>query len=161
MAIDRVKYNDFIKSVEILNFIFPEVSWKLHNFPPKRNKINNKITFGLKRPLISKNRDRIVIRGEMSIVGKAGAKEKEIFEISLIQDLVIGVNPELLTEELLKIYIERNAIFTIIANFREKIKIISFEMGLPPLILPALKVIPKDESKKDKKEKIFEKNSSK
>lgn len=157
MTIDKNKYNQFINSIEIIDFIFPEGSWKLHNLPSKRGKIHNRIRFGLKKPQISPDRNQIVVRAELKIDGESGARKKKIFEISLTQDFSVAVNPELLDENLLNMYIERNAIFSIIANFREKIKTISFEMGLAPLILPALKMGIKKNVAQEKKENRAEK----
>ena len=125
----------------------------MYNLPSRRSKINNRIRFGLKNPQISENKYEIMVEAELKIDGETGAKKKKIFEIALTQVLRVAVNPELLNEDLLKFYVERNAIFSIIANFREKIKTISFEMGLPPLILPALKMGIKESIKQKKREK--------
>lgn len=140
MSINKTKYDKFISDLEIINSFIPVASWKLYDAPPKRNKIENEVNLEIMEPEISPKKDKVSIRAALNIKGKAGSRKKDIFEISLLQDFIIKVNPELVSKEILDMYIQRNALLSIVVVFRERIKYITFQMGLPPLILPALKI---------------------
>lgn len=158
MPVEKKDYDQFIQELEIINTIFPEASWKVNHPLSKRVKIQNEIGLEIPPPLISQDRYQVVIPATLNIRGKTGKKEKLVFTISLTQHFIIRVNPDMLSDEILQIYIQRNALLNILSVFREKIKEISFQMGLPPLILPALKIIPEIEKKKDEDGSEKEKN---
>ena len=84
----------------------------------------------------------------MNIKGKVKDDEKDFLEIAIYQNLKIKVNPELLTDELLGAYVKRNGILTIVSVFREQVKYATFQMGLPPLIIPTLKMAPRPTAQK-------------
>ena len=159
MSVEKKDYDQFIKGLEIVNTIFPEASWKVYYPLSKRIKIQNEIGLEIPSPLISQDRDQVIIPATLHIRGKSGKKEKLVFEISMTQHFIIQVNPDTLSDEILQAYIQRNALLNIMNVFRERIKDISFHMGLPPLILPALKIPPKID--KQETEKGFKKETNK
>ncbi len=158
MPVDKKDYDQFIQGLEIINTIFPEASWKVHQPLSKRIKIQNEIGLEIPSPLISPDRDQVIIPSTLNIRGKSGKKEKLVFEISLTQHFIIQVNPNTLSDEILQAYIQRNALLNIMSVFREKIKEISFQMGLPPLIIPALKIPPNIEKKENEESSKNDKN---
>ena len=152
MPVNEEDYNKFIKDLEIINMVFPAASWKLHQVPSRRTKIQNEIGLEILPPLISPEKERVVIQARVKIEGKTRKTKKLFFEISVLQHLIIKVNPDSFSEEILKVYIQRNALLNLISVFREKIKDISFQMGIPPFVLPALKIPAKDKTETSKKE---------
>lgn len=148
MPLKQEEYNNFINDLEILNTTIPINSWHLHFFPTKQSKLQNEINLEILDPIFSKDRSQIIIPAKLNIKGKVKDDEKDFLEITIYQNLKIQVNPQLLTDELLGAYVKRNGILTIVSVFREQVKYATFQMGLPPLIIPTLKMAPRPTAQK-------------
>jgi len=148
---DSEKYNRFIQDLEILNIHFPEVFWKLHQIPRPKTRIQNEFEFDISEIKISPEKDKVVIRSFLHVRGRKDSKKRKelLYEMRLTQDLFLQVNAEHFSEDLLEFYIRKNAVISIVSVFRERVREVSFLMGIRPIILPAIKMgIAREEEKK-------------
>ena len=146
----RQEYNNFIKELEIENITIPSNSWRLYFYPPPKTKIQNEYNLHLSKPKISSDRSTVSIPAKLDIRGKVAKNDKNVFNISIKQNLKIRVNPERLTDEFLNQYVGWNGIISMISVFREQVKYATFQMGIHPLIIPTFKMIPPSSNEKNK-----------
>jgi hypothetical protein len=141
MSFDKKKYNLFINSLDIKNIIIPEMSWNINDYPGPKTKLTHETN--LEIPALHIEEDKIIkIPAKLKVIGTTARKKKPFMEISITIHLLLSVDPELFSDEFLAHYMHHNAIFTIISVFREQVRNATFQMGLPPLVLPALKLNP-------------------
>ncbi len=141
MPLDKTVYDNFIRELEIVNVTIPSASWQLFDFPPNEITIRNEIEFHLEDTILSEDRSLVTIPAKLRLTGKGDDEGKKFYEIFLLQHMTVAINPEHSSEEILEAYIHRNALLTMVPVFREQVKYACFQMGIPPLILPALKLI--------------------
>ncbi len=147
MPVDNTIYNRFIDSLKIENISIPTLNWCLYKKPTAGRKLFTEAKLNILDPIIKKNSE-ITILAELEVLGFIEApKKKKFMSITIVVSLKVKVEQKVFSQELAGAYINRNAIFTIIAIFREHVRNATFQMGLPTLILPAFKLNPT--SKKD------------
>ncbi|RMI13590.1 MAG: hypothetical protein D6681_05780 [Calditrichaeota bacterium] len=105
-------------------------------------KLRDEVALEINEPLISEDHTEVTIPATLTVWAKGEGKEEPFMEISMHQHLTITINPEHFSEEILQAYIVRNAVLNLVSVFREHVKYATFQMGLPPLILPAFKITP-------------------
>lgn len=154
MPVKKEHYDSFIRNLAIINVTLPSFSWQLHENPPEGSEIQNEIEFKIEDPLISDDHTEVILPAWLKVVGKREDKGSPLYEISILQHLNIAIDPKSFTDELLDLYVMRNGLLTMIPVFREHVRYASFQMGISPLILPAVKVMPpKPISRSTKKRK--------
>jgi hypothetical protein len=143
-------YNHLIKSLSIKKITIPNLHWCLLKEPPKNSTLINEAKLEIQEPVVSR-KSTVIIPAKLSVDGFIDSEKKTKFlEISVLVNLTVKISPKYYSEELIQKYIDRNAIFSIIAIFREQVRNATFQMGLPTLILPAFKVYPESLNKKSK-----------
>lgn len=143
-------YNQLINSLSIKKITIPNLHWCLMKEPPKNSTLINEAKLEILEPLVSR-KSIVTIPAKLNVDGFMDSEKKTKFlEISVFVKLTVKISPKYYSEELIQKYIDRNAIFSIIAIFREQVRNATFQMGLPTLILPAFKVYPRVLNKKPK-----------
>ena len=146
------RYNRFISSLELLSITVPTISWNLFNeTTTQEDKLITELGLSIDDPKRIKE-NQIELKANLNIEGNTPDKRKYL-EINVTVKLIIAFNPDYFDEDIFTLYVNRNAIFSIMAIFREQVRYATFQMGLKPLILPALKLMPSKKNRKSGKKK--------
>ncbi len=153
------RYNRFISSLELISITVPTISWNLFNeTTTKEDKLITELGLSIDDPKRIKE-NQIELKANLNVEGNTPDKRKYL-EINITVKLIINFNPDYFTEDIFMLYVNRNAIFSIMAIFREQVRYATFQMGLKPLILPALKIMPSKKNRKSGKTKAIKKETS-
>lgn len=160
MPVVAERYHQFVSNLEIINITAPSVSWELLKAPPKNSELFHSTEINLLDPII-KGESNAVIGAKLVVTGKTKKAKKPFMTVNITLELSITVPPEFLTREILEAYAQRNASLTLVATFREHVKYATFQMGLRPLVLPALKILPPEhaQARQSKKRKAIKKST--
>lgn len=160
MHADEIKYHAFIENIKIKNITIPSMNWCLIKKPTKGEPLFTSANLEISDPNI-KRKSEITISAKLELIGCVDKEMKKKFmNINIVINFIVQVSQKVFSNELVDKYINRNAIFTIIAIFREQVRNATFQMGLPTLILPAFKMYPRSEESSKKTSKLNKKKVS-
>jgi len=141
MAKDNAKYTGFIGSLEIKAIMIPRLSWEIMTYPPPDSRLNNDLELHI-NDAVKASDNAAFISADLKMDGKIDPGNEIFMHLQISVTIHIEFNPEYYSEEVLELYQQRNAIFSLMAVLREQVRIATFQMGLPPFILPAFKIMP-------------------
>jgi len=154
MATVNEKYTGFIGNLEIGAITVPKLNWELIQYPEENSKLFNKLDLKINDPYVL-GENSAIISAVLNIEGKAKPGNETFMTMDIKVNIQVEFDSQFFSKKVLELYQQRNAVFTLMAVLREQVRNATFQMGLPPFIIPTLKIKPlKRESRPQKKKNI-------
>lgn len=154
MATADEKYAGFIGSLEIGSITVPKINWDIIEYPVANSKLFNELDLKINEPQKLSD-DSAIISASLKVNGKTQSDDKTFMTIDITVNVLIAFDPKFFSNKVLELYQQRNAVFSLMAVLREQVRNATFQMGLPPFIIPTLKIKPsKKEGRPQKKKNI-------
>ena len=138
-------YNSFIHSLELRDIHISELSFKRSGDVPEDFHVPVKVTIKPTKNEYKKvgaNLYEIAHRVLFRLEYTQEKRRKVIFELKVTYKLIYQTEFEL-TDEIFKIFVERNIPINVMPFLRETVCNSMYRAGLPPILLPLIKSKPK------------------
>jgi len=137
------QYNKFIASIEIVDLFLEEMSFKRHRFPDSKKYPELSVNISSKECTYTQDKQTIHIkqRVEFNIETSEQDSRKKVKIFELNADFCVIYNTkEKMTEEIFSIFKSSNIPVNIHPYLREIIHNAMNRAGLPPVVIPVLKI---------------------
>ncbi|KAA3617556.1 MAG: hypothetical protein D8M58_01660 [Calditrichaeota bacterium] len=134
-------YGSFISSLEISSITFPKMLWDLKNEPEQGKEYTISPGLRIDGPRKEDNSSAI-FDAFFELSGIVNGETTPFLVIEIHLKFVIKYDSEYVSKEILELYKFRNGIMSMVSILREQVRTATFQLGLPPLILPTFKVYP-------------------
>ena len=138
------KYNDFISSVELIDLLVNELSFKKLTSPPDSKNISIKVSLKPNNNAYRKTKENTYeithgVQFKLETINEDESKKKKFFELKVVFKLIYKSEIKL-DNEIFELFVRRNIPINIIPFLREIIHNSMYRAGLSPFVLPLIKI---------------------
>ncbi len=138
------KYNAFISSIEIVDVFIEDLSFKRHSFPYPAKYPQLSVNISSGECNFIQKKENLEIRQDVEFSIEAEGKEEKkkktkIFELHAGFTIVYK-SPEKMTDEIFSTFNKNNVPVNIHPYLREVIHSSMSRAGIPPVVIPVLKI---------------------